>query len=495
MLYWDKLLNPKRIRETSSVIRTRSDNRSPFKKDFDTICNSTVLRRLQDKAQVFPLEEEDYARSRLTHSIEVLSIAESLGIQAREIIKKKENKKYISQKSDNSTYRKTNKLIDSIPTILMGAALLHDMGNPPFGHLGEQIINDWFKDNLQHFEYSSNDHKYVKCEMSHSSLDKTLDPKYKNDLLHFDGNAQLLRLITRLSLIVDDNGMNLSYPLIATIVKYPCSSSNINSGILSKKKAGYFSSEEKTYLNIANTLGLVNEGQCCRHPLAFLLEAADDIAYLTADIEDANHKAVISVADIDEYLEVFGKDDKIVESVRRAILDYKQAAINMNYPNTDDYIMHRLRIYIKGQMINAMAHSFEKMYEDIMNGCCEKELLEESEANALTSCLRELEIDKIHYCSAIVENKTRAIVVLNKLLNLYIPAVLNYNKKNDYRRDTEANLIYMSLSENYKYICEKDIKGSSDSDVIYDKLRLAIDQISGMTDTRAMKVYQTLSAT
>lgn len=161
MLYWDKLLNPKRIRETSSVIRTRSDNRSPFKKDFDTICNSTVLRRLQDKAQVFPLEEEDYARSRLTHSIEVLSIAESLGIQAREIIKKKENKKYISQKSDNSTYRKTNKLIDSIPTILMGAALLHDMGNPPFGHLGEQIINDWFKDNLQHFEYSSNDHMEI----------------------------------------------------------------------------------------------------------------------------------------------------------------------------------------------------------------------------------------------------------------------------------------------------------------------------------------------
>lgn len=495
MLYWDSLLKPKRIRETSSVVRTVSDNRSPFKKDFDTICNSTVLRRLQDKAQVFPLEEEDYARSRLTHSIEVLSIAESLGIQAREIVRKKENRRYISKDSGGSVYRKVNKLIEDIPTILMGAALLHDMGNPPFGHLGEQIINDWFKDNLKHFEYSSVDHEFINCEISHSSLDRTLDPNYKNDLLHFDGNAQLLRLITRLSLIVDDKGMNLSFPVIATIIKYPCSSSAINSGILSRKKTGYFSSEEDTFNSIVNTLGLMNEGQCCRHPLVFLLEAADDIAYLTADIEDANHKGIISVSDIDEYLEVYGKDDRMVEKVRKAILDYKQAAITMNYPNIDDYVMHRLRIYIKGQMINAMAQSFGKLYESIMNGTCEKELLEGSEAKTLTTCLREIETDKIHYCSAIVENKTRAIVVMNKLLSMYVPAVLNYRREYDLGRDTEANLIYMSLSENYKFVCEKDIAACADNEIVYNKLRLVIDQISGMTDTRAMKVYRAISAT
>lgn len=255
MLYWEKLLNPKRIRKTSSVRRTSNDSRSPFKKDFDTICNSTVLRRLQDKAQVFPLEEEDYARSRLTHSIEVLSIAESLGIKAREIIRKKENRQYISENATYSSFRKVTKQIEDIPTILMGAALLHDMGNPPFGHLGEQIINDWFKENLQHFEYSEKDHKFVRCEISNSSLDKSLGEKYNCDLNHFDGNAQLLRLITRLSLVVDDNGMNLSYPLIATIIKYPCSSELINRGTLSKKKAGFFSSEESVFQDVVNTLG------------------------------------------------------------------------------------------------------------------------------------------------------------------------------------------------------------------------------------------------
>ena len=495
MMNWEKLLTPKRVREKSSVTRTIGDSRSPFKKDFDTVCNSTVLRRLQDKAQVFPLEEEDYARSRLTHSIEVLSIAESLGIKAREIIRKKQFRQYISEQNNISTFRKVNKLIDDIPTILMSASLLHDMGNPPFGHLGEQIISDWFKENLQHFEYLSTQGKIVSCEMSRSALDKELSEDAIADLTHFDGNAQLLRLVTKLNLVVDEHGMNLTYPVMATFIKYPCSSKHIDKTVLSKKKAGYFSTEKNIFEDIETSLGLKDNENYFRHPLAFLLEAADDIAYLTADIEDASHKGILTLNDIEEYLYVYGEHDRMVSKVKEAINEYKNAASRISYPNRDDYVMHRLRIFIKGQMINAMSSAFESLYLHIMNGTCQKELIEISDAHALAECLKEIETEKIHYCSNIVANKTRAIAVLNKLLDMYVPAVVNYKKNNDFRKDTQSNLLYLSLSENYRFICELENHHKEGKDAIYNKLRLVIDQVSGMTDSRALSVYHTLSAT
>lgn len=151
MLYWDKLLCPERFRRASTVAKTSSDNRSPFKKDLDTVCNSAILRRLQDKAQVFPLEQEDYARTRLTHSIEVMSVASSLAVQAMQIILDTNFEQYISdeyKQQNKNGFDKIRESVSEIPTILNAAALLHDMGNPPFGHLGEQIIRDWFRDNL-----------------------------------------------------------------------------------------------------------------------------------------------------------------------------------------------------------------------------------------------------------------------------------------------------------------------------------------------------------
>lgn len=492
-MYWDKLLTAKRIREKSSVTKTSGDSRSPFKKDFDTVCNSTILRRLQDKAQVFPLEEGDYARSRLTHSIEVLSIAESLGIKAREIIRKKQFRYLTSEQNNQSSFRKVNKLIEDIPTILMSASLLHDMGNPPFGHLGEQIINDWFSENLQHYEYLSITDEIVNCEISKTPLDKDLSKEAIADLVHFDGNAQLLRLVSKLNLVVDEHGMNLTYPVMATFIKYPCSSTQIDKSVLSKKKAGYFLTEASIFEDIEESLGLKNDGKYCRHPLAFLLEAADDIAYLTADIEDASHKGILKLDSIEEYLEVY-EHDKMVSKVREAINEYKKASSRLNYPNRDDYVMHRLRIFIKGQMINAMSSAFELLYLQIMNGTCEKELIEVSEACVLAQCLREIEVEKIYYCSNIVASKTRAIAIINKLLDTYIPAIVNYKNSDDFRKDTQSNLLYLSMSENYRYICEHENKTKEGKEAIYNKLRLVIDQISGMTDTRALKVYHTLTA-
>lgn len=499
MLYWDKLLAPSRFRPTRSVPKTASDNRSPFKKDFDTVCNSTVLRRLQDKAQVFPLEQEDYARTRLTHSIEVLSVAGSLAVQAKKVIYRNHLDDYLSDECKlQKSKRKTDvkKLIDEIPTILNTAALLHDMGNPPFGHLGEQIIRDWFRDNLPRIAKDTNGlYVYKDNGDPRDYLSYKLKGQFADDLTNFEGNAQLLRLVTKLSFVVDENGMNLSFPVLASFIKYPCSSSNISSGKLSTKKAGYYASEEDAFNKINNELGLNN----CRHPLAFLLEAADDIAYLSADIEDAQHKGLISV----EYLEQRFRDarakkkpqDKVINKVLKEINRYRLDAINRGYvDDIDGYIIHRLRVFIKGIMIDAIYDSFRKAYKDIMNGTFEYELIEQSSVAELARVLRDIEKEKIYYSDGIIESKTRAVTVIRKLLDVYVPAVLNYCD-NDKGKDTSNNLLYKSLSLNYRFICESCNKIEKDENrILYNRLMLVTDQISGMTDTHALTVFKTISA-
>lgn len=492
MLYWDKLLIPLRFRTAATVAPSRSDNRSPFKKDFDTVCNSTILRRLQDKAQVFPLEKEDYARTRLTHSIEVMSVAESLGMQASNIIMEsyRDHLSKEPDKYDESELKQIEDHIRNIPTILGTAALLHDMGNPPFGHLGEQIIGDWFQNNLPKLTQRA-DGKYVVQDggAAQSTLAYKLKGSYAQDLTHFEGNAQLLRLVTKLNYVVDDNGMNLTFPVIATFIKYPCPSTELDKDNLSTKKVGYFTAEADKYREIASQLGLNR----CRHPLTFLLEAADDIAYLTADIEDAHKKGIISLSCLETYLKKH-EEDAVVSSVLQEIGRYKEIGDNNHYPNIDDYVIRRIRIFIKGIMIDAMYDAFSDCYEEIMEGKCESELIARSKVALLASILRKIEKDKIYYCDSIVENKTRAFRIIHSLLDAYVPAVLNY-KKADEEKDSSEHILYMSLSENYRYICEKVNQTSQDESFqLYNRLLLVTDQISGMTDSKAMTIYQMISA-
>ncbi len=523
-MFWSDLLNPKRVRMNSSVKKTESDTRSPFKKDFDTVCNCSGIRRLQDKAQVFPLEHGDYARTRLTHSIEVMSIAESLAMGIRSTILKHEEYICHSGASENQlNVDDVKKLIDDIPIILKTAAFLHDMGNPPFGHLGEQIIRDWFTRNIERIV--EKDGKYIFSDAGNvKSIASKMSMEQLSDLKNFEGNAQLLRLVTKLSFIVDNTGMNLSFPVLAAFIKYPCQSADTDSEILSKKKVGYFNSEADIFQQIESALKLNN----CRHPLAFLLEAADDIAYLSADIEDAQKKGILPVETLRKYLldEQEAKDedkkplgeDPLIRIVLEGIDDYYSQAKSQNYPDVDDAVIHRARVLIKGRMIDAIQTAFENQYSDIMSGTCEVELLSVSNANRLQKVLRKIEKERIYYCSSIVESKTRAFTIINKLLDSYVIAVLNYKKSEDENKDTSNNLLYLSLSTNYRYICEKanedlekninaakqkKAKNASNEQIIkrnegtilYNKLLLVTDQISGMTDSCAMSTYNTLTAT
>ena len=482
-LVWSNLLLAKRHRDKVTVERRENDNRSQFKRDFDTVCNSTILRRLQDKAQVFPLESEDYARTRLTHSIEVMSIAESIGMYAVRVINNHEQK-YISS---SKKIKETKMLINDIPTILKTVALLHDMGNPPFGHLGEQIIGDWFKSNLKRLSFNSDRIlSYKSTGDVNDNLEHILTGDFAEDLKNFDGNAQLFRLVNKLSLVVDENGMNLTYPVMASFIKYPTASSEINKNILSKKKVGYFTAEKSIYQDINQELKLGG----ARHPLAYLLEAADDIAYLTADIEDAHHKGIITRSTIEKAFEN-KKDDEFINTILESMKEYQNKAEEMGYDDVDNYVMHRTRVLIKGLMIDAVCYAFDNSYVQIMKGDFNNELLKCSKANKMSKILREIEKEKIYYSSQILTNKTRAFSVLQCLLDTYVPAIINWNPRNDEGKDTSNNLIYQSFSKNYKYICDlANNKTDDEKRKIYNKLLLVTDQISGMTDRHAMTAYR-----
>ena len=246
---WDQLLCKERIRSYQKSTTSR-DLRTEFEKDYHRIIGSASFRRLQDKTQVFPLDKSDYVRTRLTHSLEVSSFAKSLAQNVGEklIQEKKEEGFGLKEKED-------------ISNILQCAGLLHDIGNPPFGHFGETTIRDWFKKNLPLLTYKG------------EKLSDYLEPQMLEDFYHFEGNAQALRVVTRLHFLVDENGMNLTKALLGTIIKYPVSSLEINkkSGNIKTKKMGYFYADRKNFDLIQESTGTLGN----RHPLTYLLEAAD----------------------------------------------------------------------------------------------------------------------------------------------------------------------------------------------------------------------------
>lgn len=260
---WKNLLCEKR--QSSSKVNNKTDLRNEFQKDYHRIICSASFRRLQDKTQVFPLDNSDFVRTRLTHSLEVASFAKSLGQTAFQYL--------IDNNRDEEL---TPEIKEKVCSILECAGLLHDIGNPPFGHFGEDSIRNWFRNNLSEIEFKG------------TSVENNLNEQMKNDLYHFEGNAQALRLLTKLHYLVDENGMHLTYALLNTLIKYPVSSCEINkkSGNIKDKKMGYYFAEQELFEDITESTGAIN----CRYPLTYLLEAADDIAYHTADIEDAVKK-------------------------------------------------------------------------------------------------------------------------------------------------------------------------------------------------------------
>lgn len=470
-LKWSLILNKKRIKDYKSVKKS-IDSRDEFENDYDRILFSASFRRLQDKAQVFPLEKLDFVRTRLTHSLEVSSIAKSLG---RSI-----GNKLIELTKDKDEHLNVED-VDDICNILSCAGLIHDLGNPPFGHFGENAIREWFKDKL----CKNNDNTYT---FNYKSFKVILEEQEALDLLNFEGNAQGLRILSRLHFVIDRYGMNLTFGVLSSIIKYPVSSLEINSDKAFSKKLGYYKSEKEIFEEIQGCTGLDK----CRNPLVFILEAADDIAYLLGDLEDAFNKKIVSHDMFKDKYEEFvrneGYEEKSVEESLCYYLskNYDIAKEEYGYEDPGEYALKSFIIKLNNYLKKSVIEEFISHYDEIMDGEYTGELIANSKASKISEFLRNISKEYVYTNEKIVANEIVGYNIIHSLLDIFIPATLNKNVKPYKGYDGK---LYSLISKNYRFVCENNIDQKECSEE-YSRLLLVTDFICGMTDSYAAYLYQ-----
>lgn len=469
---WSTLLCADRIRSYTGTASS-TDLRSEFEKDYHRIIVSASFRRLQDKTQVFPLDKSDFIRTRLTHSLEVSSVARSLGQNISQYI--------ISMGKDPEF---DLQMQADVCSIVQCAGLIHDIGNPPFGHFGETTIRDWFRINLPKMSFEG------------TPLTEYLAPQMLQDFFHFEGNAQALRLVTRLHFLVDDNGMNLTYALLNTIIKYPVSSLEINknSGNIKDKKMGYFYAERDIFEKVQNA----TQVNGCRHPLCYILEAADDIAYLTADIEDGFKKGFISYRQLLEELYSEKVVDKLTGEERKAYLDMAdrlerkyESGKKRGVTNLESYAVSNWIVTVQGFLISCATYGFTRNYNAIMNGTYTKDLFYGTHGAALHDLLGDVAYRHVFVSHPIFKVELSAATVLHYLLDKFTDAAIYYDTDHELT-DVQEKLMTL-ISENYKFIYRKQSAGKSPEEKLYLRLLLVTDYICGMTDSYAKQLYQDLN--
>ena len=471
---WEQLLSAKRTRTNGAKARyaKSTDLRSEFEKDYHRIIGSASFRRLQDKTQVFPLDKSDFIRTRLTHSLEVSSIAKSLGQNIGENI--------IVYKKDSSF---TPRMKEDICSILQCAGLIHDIGNPQFRHFGELAIQEWFQEHLSQIDFHG------------QTIDKVLTPQMREDLYHFEGNAQALRLVSKLHFLVDEQGMNLTYALLNTIVKYPVASTEINrhSGDIKDKKMGYYFADAEIFEDIEKETGTNG----CRHPLTFILEAADDIAYKTADIEDAFVKGFLSYYKILEELKElqdkyysdgtnpFRPADKLTELYLRG----KEKHVE----NPEEYAIKNWIVRVQGFLINCATFGFTSNYNDIMSGTYKYDLFYRTFAEKLLDLLGALAYREVFTSDAIFKMDVAESTLLKYLMNKFVSAIVKYDDPEQKLGSIDTKVVSF-ISNNYKRAYHFHSDGKSEIEKLYLRLLLVTDYICGMTDSYAKRLYQELNA-
>ena len=434
---WVKLLSTKRFgweKGTTQELETRSH----FQRDYDRIIFSSPFRRLQNKTQVFPLPGSVFVHNRLTHSLEVASVGRSLGNNIVPFVKQQ-------------APIELGEIIEQIPTIVSAACLAHDMGNPPFGHSGEDAIKAYFY---------KNEHAYKKL-LTHEQW---------SDLSKFEGNANALRLITQKLEGKREGGFRLSYPVLASIVKYPWEST-----LESEKKFGFFQTEKSWYSQIANDMGLpqVNDNPLvyARHPLVYLVEAADDICYQIMDIDDAHKLGILSTSKVRELFMAFfnSKEDSrwigSIEKTLRSVTDKNEQVAF-------------LRSMTIGKLTQACTQAFKKSYPQIMAGKPVAPLIkqvESTESMALDS-VKKISIDRIYNHHTVVEIELAGFQILSNLLDKICPTLLNPD--DNYSKKVLRLVPKQFLQQNQS---------------AYGSLLSAVDFVSGMTDIYALEMYQTFT--
>ena len=448
---WQRLLTRDRAHPDGPQHVDRDDDRSPFHIDYDRVAFSSAFRRLQDKTQVFPLSESDYTRTRLTHSLEVSSVGRTLARRAYRSLRSVDIDPGVSEME--------------LAAIVSTGCLAHDIGNPPLGHSGEAAIGSWAKGFI-----AALDDKHV------------LSDAEAMDLQKFEGNAQGFRILTRLQMRDRRGGMRPTGAMVGALAKYPRPSvldgRAKRKGVIAEKKFGFFQDDQALYRSIYEHMGLQADdaGAYPRHPLAFLVEAADDICYGIIDLEDAHKLGIVPYA--------IARD--LLNGVCRIPLEQLETASTSH----DDRIS-RLRATAIGKLVDEASQVFLERLDVIERGAQHESLIDlcpsVADYEAINTYMR-----KNGYTDArVLAIEVAGYQTLGGLLDLFAPALLTDAPDG---RDKKLRLLFpRDLVRNAGTTADDDFDAHLSSLSTYQRLLAVTDFVSGMTDSFAVELYQRLS--
>lgn len=453
---WTSLLNSERRRSTTCP----NDPRIEFERDYGRSVFSTPVKRLQDKAQVFPLEAHDGVRTRLTHSLEVSSVARGLATRSAQWLLKQGK---ISSGMDRY-----------IEAIAATCGLIHDLGNPPFGHAGEDAIRAWFR-------------RPEREECLRMSLE---NEQQIQDFLKFEGNAQSLRLVAKLQVLADDKGLNLTFGTLSALCKYVASSDEADKSHANRafRKPGYFASEQNIVQQIRTATGTGD----ARHPICFLVEAADDIVYLAADVEDAVKKGVLSWRDVEKELQASTSDCvKDVMESQGGILKAGRTEVPANLD--DDIRAAAFRTAAIGRMADGAFRVFHEKYDDIMEGKYPGALLQESNASELATCLRDFGSKRVYPTRSTLTLELMGRKVIGDLMDVLWEGAAVLPRDENPKTTEFAGKAAALISPNYRQVFQHSVGAEGRRlPEAYHRFQLVTDYICGMTDSFAKRLHAEL---
>lgn len=492
---WNKLLSNARRKDrnnyltgivdtfpdTSAGMREKKGSRHEFERDYDRVLFLAPTRRLADKTQVFPLEQNDSVRNRLTHSHEVCNLARSIGVQ----LAYEEPDLFAECKLKE----RGGDITRCLPSLLAAIGLAHDLGNPPFGHRGEDAIQEWFRNNIKKFENVPKEDNYL-----------------LEDFLKFDGNAQTLRLLTKLQILNDKFGVNLTYGTLAALIKYPQSNQFLKDNKNQQwKKHGYFYSEREIVKEVWEETGLA-EG--IRHPLTYVMEACDDIAYSVLDAEDIVKKGLASFHDLISHLNHWIETKSLHKSknntqhlmlikdvVKKSQRKHKEFANpdnNLTPSELNDVSMQMFRVYAIGELIKSITDAFTANIKVLTTKNEQpKDLLPLSEGNELCEALKSFDKKWGYKNNSVLKLELRGYNYITRLMDMLWIGIHGRLNENDTKESKSffGEYVYGRISENYRRVFEDKDNGLPDW---YKEAQLLTDAISGMTDSYLISLHDEL---
>lgn len=453
---WQTLYSAKRTGDPDVKEANPDTVRTSFIRDYDRIIFASPFRRLQNKTQVFPLPGAVFVHNRLTHSLEVASVGRSLGKTVGEAIA---NKYPNESEGFNDFYK------HELQSVIAAACLAHDIGNPPFGHSGEDAIRHYF---LQ----LEGEEK----ELIHQSLSEN----QRKDFEYFEGNANAFRILTH---SFNENlfgGYKLTYATLAAIVKYPCSSKegfDKKTGLIATKKSGFFDSEIATFQNMASSFGLPQkegyETVYARHPFVYLTEAADDICYRVIDLEDAHRLKIVSLEKFMDLFLPFFEEEEGYNSKKHVLK-------TLNNINDDNQKVQFIRAKWIGLMVQKLSEMFMENEALLLEGNLEKDLLKclPEKEQQLIKRINEFSVEYVYNYRSVLEIEIAGYNVIGGLLKEFVHAVL-YPQ--------------LSRSEKLLLLIPAQFFISKKKENLYNDVQSVVDFISGMTDLYAIDLYRKIT--